>query len=233
MSRFGTTSEQLGAIAVGQRAWAAGNPQARFRDPITLADHQASRWVAEPLHLLDCCMVSNGGVAVVVTSARARRRPAAAARAPVGMGADAPRLPDAARLGVGPRIGSGDRRSAAMAMAGVTPADIDVRAIYDCYTYTTLITLEDYGFCAKGEGGGSAASGALGPGGDLPTNTGGGQLSSFYLWGMTPLSEAVIQVRGQGGERQVERHDVAIVSGNGGVLDFHSTLVVGSRSAMK
>ena len=92
----------------------------------------------------------------------------------------------------------------AMAMAGVTPADIDVRAIYDCYTYTTLITLEDYGFCAKGEGGELAASGALGPGGDLPTNTGGGQLSSFYLWGMTPLSEAVIQVRGQGGERQVD-----------------------------
>ncbi len=88
-------------------------------------------------------------------------------------------------------------------MAGVTPADIDVREIYDCYTYTALVTLEDYGFCAKGEGGELAASGALGPGGSLPTNTGGGQLSSYYLWGMTPLSEAVIQVRGQGGERQV------------------------------
>ena len=94
-------------------------------------------------------------------------------------------------------------------MAGVTPADIDVREIYDCYTYTTLITLEDYGFCAKGEGGAARrASGALGPGGALPTNTGGGQLSSYYLWGMTPLSEAVIQVRGQGGERQVDRHEV-------------------------
>ena len=97
----------------------------------------------------------------------------------------------------------------AMAMAGVTPADVDVREIYDCYTYTTLITLEDYGFCAKGEGGALAESGALGPGGALPTNTGGGQLSSYYLWGMTPLSEAVIQVRGQGGERQVPRHEVA------------------------
>ena len=117
----------------------------------------------------------------------------------------------------------------AMAMAGITPADVEVRAIYDCYTYTTLITLEDYGFCAKGEGGELAASGALAPGGALPTNTGGGQLSSFYLWGMTPLSEAVIQVRGQGGDRQVERHDVAVVSGNGGVLDFHSTLVVGTQ----
>jgi acetyl-CoA acetyltransferase len=117
----------------------------------------------------------------------------------------------------------------AMAIAGVTPADVDVREIYDCYTYTALITLEDYGFCAKGEGGELVASGALGPGGALPTNTGGGQLSSYYLWGMTPLSEAVIQVRGQGGERQVPRHEVAIVSGNGGILDYHSTLVLGSQ----
>ena len=114
-------------------------------------------------------------------------------------------------------------------MAGVTPADIDVREIYDCYTYTTLITLEDYGFCAKGEGGQLAESGALAPGGALPTNTGGGQLSSYYLWGMTPLSEAVIQMRGDGGGRQVAKHEVGIVSGNGGVLDFHSTLVLGAQ----
>src|SRR5436190_16343843 len=89
-----------------------------------------------------------------------------------------------------------------------------------------MITLEDYGFCAKGEGGPFADSGALGPGGSLPTNTGGGQLSSYYLWGMTPLSEAVIQARGQGGDRQVPDHDVVLVSGNGGILDHHGTLVV-------
>jgi acetyl-CoA acetyltransferase len=117
-----------------------------------------------------------------------------------------------------------------MKMAGITPADVDVRELYDCYTYTALITLEDYGFCAKGEGGELAASGALGPGGTLPTNTGGGQLSSYYLWGMTPLSEAVIQARGHGGERQVPRHDVVVVSGNGGVLDHHATLVLGSQA---
>ena len=229
MSRFGTTSEQLGAIAVGQRQWAAGNPLARFRDPITLDDHQSSRWVAEPLHLLDCCMVSNGGIAMVVTSAeRAKDLP----QPPVHVWGWAQTHPGY-RMERGSDWGlvsgaaiAGPR---AMAMAAVTPADIDVRAIYDCYTYTTLITLEDYGFCAKGEGGELAASGALGPGGDLPTNTGGGQLSSFYLWGMTPLSEAVIQVRGQGGDRQVARHEVAVVSGNGGVLDFHSTLVVGTQ----
>jgi acetyl-CoA acetyltransferase len=115
-----------------------------------------------------------------------------------------------------------------MKMAGITPNDIDVRQIYDCYTYTALVTLEDYGFCAKGDGGALAESGALGPGGSLPTNTGGGQLSSFYLWGMTPLSEAILQVRGTAGERQVARHDLAVVSGNGGVLDYHSTLVLGT-----
>ncbi len=230
MNRFGTTSEQLGAIAVGQRAWATKNPLARFRDPISLADHQASRWVARPLHLLDCCMVSNGGIAMVVTSVE---RAAHLPQPPVHIWGWAQTHPGY-RLERGSDWGlvsgaaiAGPR---AMAMAGITPADVDVREIYDCYTYTTLITLEDYGFCAKGEGGALAESGALGPGGALPTNTGGGQLSSYYLWGMTPLSEAVIQVRGQGGERQVPRHEVALVSGNGGVLDFHSSLVLGSQA---
>ena len=228
MSHFGTTSEQLGAIAVSQRAWAAKNPLARFRDPITIADHQASRWVARPLHLLDCCMVSNGGIAMVLTSVE---RATELAQPPVHLWGWAQTHPNN-RMERGSQWGlvSGAAIAGpkAMAIAGVTPADVDVREIYDCYTYTALITLEDYGFCAKGEGGQLAESGALGPEGALPTNTGGGQLSSYYLWGMTPLSEAVIQVRGHGGERQVDRHEVAIVSGNGGVLDYHSTLVLGS-----
>jgi acetyl-CoA acetyltransferase len=117
---------------------------------------------------------------------------------------------------------------AALKMAGLAPADIDLREIYDCYTYTVLVTLEDYGFCGKGEAGELAASGALAPGGALPTNTGGGQLSAYYLWGMTPLMEAVTQVRGQAGVRQTARHDTAIVSGNGGLLDHHATLVMGA-----
>jgi acetyl-CoA acetyltransferase len=116
-------------------------------------------------------------------------------------------------------------------MAGLSTDDIELRQIYDCYTYTVLVTLEDYGFCGTGEGGALAASGALAPGGDLPTNTGGGQLSSFYLWGMTPLHEAVTQLRGQAGERQVARHDTAMVSGNGGILEHHSTLVLTSGAA--
>ena len=111
-------------------------------------------------------------------------------------------------------------------MAGITIGEVTACQIYDCYTYTTLVSLEDYGFCAKGEGGAFAASGALGPGGSLPTNTGGGQLSAYYMWGMTPLSEAVIQARGEGGDRQVPENDVILVSGNGGILDHHSTLIV-------
>ena len=119
----------------------------------------------------------------------------------------------------------------AMRMAGVGPDDVDVCELYDCYTYTVLVTLEDYGFCEKGEGGSFVEDGKLGPGGSLPTNTGGGQLSSFYMWGFTPLSEGVIQARGQGGERQVDKHDLVLVSGNGGVLNWHSTTILGARAA--
>ncbi|TQC38255.1 thiolase family protein, partial [Rhodococcus sp. WS4] len=120
---------------------------------------------------------------------------------------------------------------AALKMAGMTVDDIDLREIYDCYTYTLLVTLEDYGFCGKGEAGELAASGALAPGGALPTNTGGGQLSSFYLWGMTPLIEALTQLRGEAGTRQVAQHGTAIVSGNGGILDHHGTLVLATAPA--
>ena len=111
-------------------------------------------------------------------------------------------------------------------MAGITLDDIDVVELYDCYTFTVLVTLEDYGFCKKGEGGPFVADGRIGPGGALPVNTGGGQLSSFYMWGMTPVSEAVIQLRGDGGARQVPDAQVALVSGNGGILSTHSTLVL-------
>lgn len=226
METYGTTSEQLGAIAVAARQWAAMNPRAQLREPITLEDHQGSRVIADPLRLLDCCLVSNGGIAVIVTGGD---RAAALARPPVyvwGWGQAHPGYPD--RRGSEFGLVSGAARSGpeALKMAGVGLHEIDVCEIYDCFTFTTLITLEDYGFCAKGEGGEFVASGALAPGGGLPTNTGGGQLSSYYMWGMTPLSEAVIQARGQAGERQVAKHDLVLVSGNGGVLDFHSTLIL-------
>jgi acetyl-CoA acetyltransferase len=226
MEAYGTTSEQLGAIAVQTRAWATMNPRAQLRQPITIEDHQASRLIADPLHLLDCCLVSNGGVAVIVTS---RERAAELAQPPVhvlGFGQGHPGYTMEHGSDFGLVTGAKVSGETAMRMAGVTPGDVDVCELYDCYTITTLLTLEDYGFCPKGDGGAFAESGALGPGGALPTNTGGGQLSGYYMWGMTPLAEAVIQTRGHGGDRQVERHDVVLVSGNGGRLDHHGTLIL-------
>jgi len=226
MAAFGTTSEQFAAVAVAQRAWAAGNPRAQLREPLTVAGHQASRWIVEPLHLLDCCLVSNGSIAVVVTGAD---RAAGLRRPPVhvwgwGQGHPGHQLERGSEFGL--RTGAAIAGPAAMAMAGIAAADVTMCQIYDCYTYTVVVTLEDYGFCAKGEGGPFAASGALAPGGSLPVNTGGGQLSSYYMWGFTPLSEAVIQARGDGGERQAPGADVIMVSGNGGILAHHSTLIV-------
>jgi acetyl-CoA acetyltransferase len=226
MDYYGTTSQQLGAVAVSQRAWAAGNPIARFRDPITIEDHQQSRIVCDPLHLLDCCMVSNGGIAFIVTSAeRAKDLP----QPPVyvlGWGQGHPVYSMTTGCEFGLRTGAVQSGATALKMAGVSVHDVDQAQIYDCYTFTVVITLEDYGFCAKGEGGNFVASGALGRGGSLPTNTGGGQLSGYYLWGTTPLSEAVIQGRGLGGSRQAARNNVIMVSGNGGILDYHGTLIL-------
>ena len=223
MHRFGTTQEQLGAIAVAQRRWAQRNPMAQMHDaPLTLDDYLRSRWIVEPFHLFDCCLVSNGGAAVIVTSAeRARtlRKPPVYV---LGMGQGHPGGDPADTLASGAPLA----KETAFRMAGIGLADLDVLALYDCYTFTVLVTLEDYGFCAKGEGGPFVAAHHTGPGGKLALNTGGGQLSSFYMWGMTPVTEAVIQLRGEGGERQVAKHDVALVSGNGGVLSTHATLVL-------
>ena len=224
MHLYGTTTEHLGAIAVAEREWANRNPAAQFHDkPLTIEEYHRSRWIAEPFHLFDCCLVSNGGLAVIVTSAeRANdlRKP------PVyilGMGQGHPGGDPLETLTSGAPLA----KECAFAMADVTLADIDVAELYDCYTFTVLVSLEDYGFCAKGEGGPFVADGKIGPGGSLPVNTGGGQLSSFYMWGMTPVSEAVIQLRGEGEARQVAGAKTALVSGNGGILSTHSTLVLG------
>ncbi|AWK76293.1 sterol carrier protein (plasmid) [Rhodococcus oxybenzonivorans] len=227
LNHYRIPQDHLGAVAVSQRAWAVDNPMAQMRTPLTLDDYHRSRWIVEPLHLLDCCLVSNGGAAVVVTTPE---RAADLAQPPVrvlGWGQSHPGYILERGSDFGLVTGAASAGPAALKMAGLTPADIDLRQIYDCYTYTVLVTLEDYGFCGKGEAGELAASGALAPGGTLPTNTGGGQLSAFYLWGMTPLIEAVTQIRGHAGVRQVPRHETAIVSGNGGILDHHATLVLG------
>jgi acetyl-CoA acetyltransferase len=201
-----------------------------MREPITLADHQASRWIVEPFHLLDCCLVSNGGIAVIVTSAERAAGLAQPAVHVLGWAQSHPGHYQRRHPDFGLQSGAATAGPAALQMAGTGVSDVDVLELYDCYTFTVLLTLEDYGFCPKGEGGPYVASGILGPGGKLRLNTGGGQLSGYYMWGMTPLSEAVIQARGQGKERQAETHDIVLVSGNGGVLDHHSTLVLATEA---
>ncbi|GHF36387.1 acetyl-CoA acetyltransferase [Amycolatopsis bartoniae] len=230
MKKYGTTQDHFGHIAVAQREWAQLNPIAQFYGtPLTLEEYHASRYIAEPFHLYDCCLVSNGGVAVIVTSldrARALRQP------PVRVLGWAQAHPGNAGLrndDFGLVSGAASAGPRALKMAGVTLDEIDVVEVYDCYTFTALLTLEDYGFVPKGEGGPALSEpGMLGPGGKLKVNTGGGELSAFYMWGMTPVHEGVVQARGQGGDRQVERHDRVLVSGNGGVLDYHSTLILGT-----
>ncbi len=231
MALYGTTQDQLGAIAVAERQWATMNPLAQMRDPMTLEDYHRSRWIIEPLHLLDCSLVSNGGVAVIVTTAE---RACSLKQPPVyiwGMGQGHPGNPN--RAGADAEVSTGARiaRDTAFRMAGISNEDLDFVELYDCYTYTVLVTLEDYGFCKKGEGGPFVADGKLGPGGSLPANTGGGQLSGYYMWGMTPVSEAVVQIRGQGGERQVPKHDLCLTTGNGGILNFHGCLVLGREAS--
>jgi acetyl-CoA acetyltransferase len=234
MHEFGTTSEQLAAIAVAFRGWATKNPHAYHRDPIGVEDVLASPLIAEPLHKLDCCLVTDGAGALVMTSAeRARdlRRPpvfvlGAATAHTHGMSIS--QMPDVTTTGAavsGPR---------AFAMAGLQPSDVDVVELYDSFTITALMTLEDLGFCAKGEGGPFVEDGRLGPGGDLPTNTNGGGLSYTHpgMYGMFVLVEAVRQLRGDVVDRQVPGAEVAVANGCGGVLSCTSTIVLGTESTL-
>ena len=226
MDVYDVGQDALGRVAVAQRQWAALNPQATMRDPLTLEDYHNSRWIVEPFHLLDCCLVSNGGVAVIVTSAE-RARDAKSDPAYIwGMGQGHPG--NTKHAGRDPYTTSGApiAKETAFGMAGVGTEEVDICEFYDCYTYTVLRTIEDYGFCGPGEAGDFIAEGRTAPGGALPINTGGGQLSSYYMWGMTPIAEAVAQARGSAGERQVGKHDVVLATGNGGTLETHACLLL-------
>lgn len=234
MHEFGTTSEQLAEIAVAFRGWATKNPNAYYQDPIDIDDVLASPLVAEPLHKLDCCLVTDGAGALVMTSAeRARnlRRPPVfvlGAGTAHTHGMSISQMPDITTTGAavsGPQ---------AFAMAGLKPSDVDVVELYDSFTITALLTLEDLGFCAKGEGGAFVEGGRLGPGGALPTNTNGGGLCYTHpgMYGMFILVEAVRQLRGEVIDRQVQGAEVAVASGCGGVLSCTSTIVLGTESTL-
>jgi acetyl-CoA acetyltransferase len=231
MHEFGTTPAQLAAVAVSTRKHAARNPSAQMRTPITVDDVLASRLIADPLHLLDCSLVSDGGAAVVITAAeRARdfgQRPVYLLGAGEGHGHE--HISQARSLTTSAAADAGRR---AYEMAGVGPRDIDIAQLYDCFTPVVLIELEDLGFCAKGEGGPFVAAGNIEPGGPLPVNTHGGLLSHCHPGNpgsMFALTEAVIQLRGQGGGRQVANADVALVHGQGGIMSSHCTVILGSE----
>jgi acetyl-CoA acetyltransferase len=233
MHEFGTTSEQLAQIAVSTRQWAALNPRARYRDPIDIDAVLASPLQVSPLHLLDCCLVTDGAGAFVMTSAE---RAGALAKPPVYVLGAATctdhmvigQMPD---LTTTPGAVSGPR---AFEMAGLEPADVDVLMGYDSFTITALLHLEDLGFCKKGEGGPFVSDGHLGPGGSLAMNTNGGGLSFTHpgMYGMFLITEATRQLRGECGERQVAGADVAVAHGSGMFLSVMSTAVLGTEATL-
>jgi acetyl-CoA acetyltransferase len=231
MARYGTTSEQLAQVAVAARNWALLNPAAPYPKPLTVDDVLSSTPIASPLHKLDCCLVTDGGAAVVLTSA-ARARDLA--RPPVyllGTGEasnhrNISQMPD---LTTTEATSSAAR---AMRMAGVSHADIDTAHVYDAFTISLLILLEDLGFCAKGEGGPFVADGNIAPGGSLALNTNGGGLSYTHpgMLGLFLITEAVRQLRGEAGARQQPDAGVSLVHGMGLTLAAHATAVLGSST---
>jgi acetyl-CoA acetyltransferase len=233
MHTFHTGPETWKHIAAGQRKWANLNPIAVMHDRImTFEDYYKSRWVVEPFRLLDSCLITDGGRACVITSverARDLRHPVVAV---MGIGQHNPvyEIEQATNM-AGP---TGAKISGEMAfdMAGITLADIDACEIYDCFTYTVEITLQDYGFFKPGEGEDWFKGGTIGPGGSMPVNTSGGQLSEAYFMGLTPLTEATIQLRGECGTHQLgpqtntRTPEIILCSDNGGVLQTHSTIIL-------
>ena len=233
MHKYGTKREQLAEVAVAAREWAKLNPKAFKRDHLTVEDVLSSRMISSPLSLLDCCLVTDGGGALIVTSAE---RAKDLRKAPVyllGAGEahwhrNISQMPD---LTVTAAVDSGRR---AYEMTGVGPEDVDMAMLYDAFTINPILFLEDLGFCEKGEGGTFVEGGRIAPGGELPVNTNGGGLSYNHpgMYGLLLVVEAVRQLRGECGERQVEGAEIALAHGNGGVLSSQVTAVLGTQSVL-
>jgi acetyl-CoA acetyltransferase len=229
MHEFGTGPETWKQIAVGQRKWAHLNPDAMMFDkPMSEADYDNARWVVEPLRLPDNCLITDGGRAVIVTSlerARDLKQPPAVI---MGMGQHNPSTTVAQSDWMAGPTGARRAGEIAFSMAGITRDDVDACQIYDCFTYTVEITLQDYGFFAPGEGCDWFQGGTIEPGGRMPVNTSGGQLSEAYYMGLTPLAEGAMQIMGRCGERQLgpatrtRSPEIILCSDNGGILQSHS-----------
>ena len=219
MATYGTRSEDFAHIAVTMRQHAMGQPNAQMKKPITVADHQASRMISDPFRLLDCSLESSGAAAVVVS---ARACAADLRQHPVHLMASAEGHPDSpSTITQRPKLlqlGIAKAANRAFEQAGVTRADIDVAAIYDCFTYIVLCQLEDLGFCAKGEGAAFVRDGNIALGGQLPVNTHGGLLSQAHMVGMNHIVELVRQLRGQAAN-QVMGAELGLVTGYGDLGD--------------
>ena len=228
MHQYGTTSEDLAEVAVAARQWARLNPRAWYRDPITVEDVLASPMICDPLHKLDCCLVTDGGGAVVI--AAEDRWPDVATQPVVILGHGETHTHD--RISSMPDLtvtGAAQTGPAAMTMAGVTVDDIDVAEIYDSFTITVLLTLESLGFCKPGEAKDFVAGGRTAPGGEFPMNTSGGGLAYTHpgMYGIFLLIEAVRQLRGDfAWARQVPDAEIALVHGTGGMLSSAATVVL-------
>jgi acetyl-CoA acetyltransferase len=227
MYEFGTTREHLAEVAVAAREWANQNPEAFAKGPLTMDDCLNARMISTPLSAKDCCLVTDGAAAIVMTrSDRARDL----RRAPVYvLGAAAATwhsqissMPD---LTVTAAVESGRR---AYAMAGVGPKDIDVVELYDAFTINVILFLEDLGFCPKGEGGRFVEGGTIAPGGSLPVNTNGGGLSCAHpgMYGLLTMTEAVRQLRGEAAT-QIDGAELALAHGNGGTLSSQASVILG------
>ncbi|MBD9434331.1 thiolase [Achromobacter sp. ACM03] len=233
MHQYGTTRKQLSEVAVAARKWAQLNPEATMREPLSLADVEAARPVCEPFTVRDCCMVSDGAGAFVLTrSDRARD----CARKPVYVMGNATavwnrQVSSMHDLAVTAALESGRR---CYEMAGVSAKDMDLAMLYDAFTINTILFLEDLGFCQKGEGGAFVDDGAIAPGGRLAVNTNGGGLSCVHpgMYGVFLMVEAVRQLRGECGERQLKDPNLALVHGNGGTLSSQSTAILSALPAL-
>ena len=227
MIEYGTRPQDLAAVAIASRKHGAGNPQAQLRAPLDLAEYLASPWLVDPIRRADCALVSDGGAALVVMSARRARELGVPMPVPVlgfGHGQTSYELPQRATLTSTEAARAADT---AFRMAGLKPRDIDVAQLYDCFTITVLMTLEDYGFCRKGEAGRFVADGAIEHGGRLPINTSGGLLSETGMPGLQLIIEGVRQMRGTA-RLQVSGARHCLVSNQGGTMHTHATLILGN-----
>ena len=228
MHQYGTTREQLAEVAVSARKWANLNPDAFMKGDLSVEDVLSARMVSDPFGVRDCCLITDGAAAIVMTRAD---RAKDLVETPVHILGSAAAtfhmqisgMPD---LTVSAASESGPR---AMAQAGVSHADIDVLELYDAFTINTLLFLEDLGFCKKGEGGDFVSGGRIAPGGELPVNTNGGGLSCVHpgMYGLFTLVEATEQLRHTAGDRQVKNAKIALAHGNGGFLSSQATAILG------